>query len=111
MFEFSAMAPAKTLTPNDAHKLAQKGEIQLVDVREASEWVTGRVPGAIHVPLSSFIEGMKQLSEDRPIAFYCLSGARSAQAVQICQRLGFGHDTHMAGGITAWKLHGLPVER
>lgn len=111
MFGLSFGSAAKTVSPTEAADLHKAGSVHLVDVREAGEWTQGRIPGATHLPLSDFARRAGELPKDRPVVFYCLSGARSAQAVALCKRLGLDHDTHMAGGISAWRAHGLPVTR
>lgn len=110
MFGFGRSA-AKSVTPVAAHQLAESGEVLLVDVREKSEWAQGRIAGAVHVPLSQFRALVPTLPSDKPLVFYCLSGARSAQAVNLCRSLGLPHDTHMAGGLSVWRAHGLPLTR
>ncbi len=111
MFGWLKRTPVTTLTPQEAHERSGRGEIRLVDVREAGEWAQGHIPGAVHVPLSQLGSRLGALPKDKPVVFYCLSGARSASAVKIAQAAQLPHDTHVGGGITAWRLHGLPVER
>ena len=91
--------------------MARQGKVCLVDVREANEWAHMRVPGALHVPLSNLAVRLSGLPQDRPVVFYCLSGARSARAIKLCKSLGKPHDTHVAGGISAWRAAGLPIEK
>lgn len=100
----------RVLSPMEAFERAGRGEITLVDVREAGEWAQRRIKGAKHAPLSGFPAALDALPEDKPIVFYCLSGARSGRAIDICKRLGMPCDMHMAGGIAAWMASGLPVE-
>lgn len=102
-------APIKTLSPQEAHRLASDGEVLLVDVREAHEWAQGHAPGAFHAPLSTLPTTATAIPRDKPVVFYCLAGGRSAKAVELCGKLGLPHDSHMAGGIGAWRAHGLPV--
>lgn len=109
MFGFGRGGAANTLSPVEAQDLHRAGKIHLVDVREAGEWSQSRIGGARHVPLSDFARLAPTLPADRPVVFYCLSGGRSAQAIALCGRLGLPHDTHMAGGISAWRAHGLPL--
>ncbi len=109
MFGFFKPVPVKNMTPQQAHTLASKGEILLVDVREAHEWAQGRIPGAHHAPLSTLDKTATAIPSDKPVVFYCLAGGRSAKAVEICNKLGLPHDTHIPGGIGAWRMHGLPV--
>jgi sulfur dioxygenase len=40
----------------------------------------------------------------------CRSGARSAQAVAILQRLGFEMVANLAGGMIRWRASGQPAE-
>ena len=110
MFNMFKPAKALTLSPVEAEALARKGEITLVDVREAGEWAQMHVPGALHAPLSTLPQRIETLPADKKIVFYCLSGQRSARAIDLSRSLGKPHDTHVAGGISAWRASGLPVE-
>lgn len=109
MFGFGKSAEIKNMTPPEAHRLATEGKILLVDVREAHEWAQGHAPGAHHAPLSTLPQTATAIPTDKPVVFYCLAGGRSAKAVELCQKLGLPHDTHVPGGIGAWRAHGLPV--
>lgn len=111
MFGLFKSMSAKEISPAEAFERAKKGELRLVDVREANEWMQAHVSGAMHAPLSMLAERLPRFPSDKPIVFYCLSGARSAQAVALCRKLGLPHDTHMAGGIKGWMAAGLPVTR
>jgi len=99
------------LTPAEAQALVAEGKAVLVDVREESEWRSGHVPGAIHLPLSQFSQGVDRLPRDRKVILYCLSGGRSGRALGECARAGLPIDSHVAGGISAWQRAGLPVVR
>lgn len=103
--------PVVTLTPRDAYERHRTGEIALIDVREPGEWRQMRIPGAINVPLSRLPQSLDTLPRDRKIVLYCLSGARSASAFQHCQKSGVPVEAHIGGGITAWRLAGLPLEQ
>ena len=39
----------------------------------------------------------------------CGSGKRSATAIGHCQKAGHSIDSHLGGGIMAWKAAGLPT--
>jgi rhodanese-related sulfurtransferase len=111
MFGFFKRKPVLSVQPMEARDLCEKGEIRLVDVREAGEWSQQRIPGAIHAPLSSLEQALETLPTGCPVVFYCLSGKRSATAVEICRGLGLPHDRHLEGGIAAWRAAGLPLAR
>lgn len=97
------------ITPQEARKLHGAGGIQLVDVREPEEWDAGRIAGARHVPVAELSEQADSLDREKPVVFYCLSGARSGMATQAFAASGF--DAHnMTGGIAAWNAAGLPMD-
>jgi len=111
MFGLRRRAVLTTKTAAEVHDLLVQGAITLVDVREDGEWAQERIPGAIHRPLSRLRETAPALPAGKPIVFHCLAGSRSAQAVALCRSMGLPHDTHMGGGLSAWKAHGLPTTR
>lgn len=112
MFGWLMRRPAgQELDPGEAKVLAESGAAVLVDVREDSEWRSGHIPGAIHLPLSRFARESTRLPKDRRLVLYCLSGARSGRALGECAKLGLPIDSHVAGGISAWRRAGLPVTR
>jgi rhodanese-related sulfurtransferase len=110
MFGMFRSAKVLTLSPAEANELLERGEICLVDVREANEWAQMRIPGAIHAPLSDLPNLVDMLPTGKPIVFYCLVGMRSVRALEISQAKGKPHDTHLAGGIKAWQAAGLPLK-
>jgi rhodanese-related sulfurtransferase len=96
-------------TPQEVAALLERGEIQLIDVREPSEYDAGRIAGARLVPLGDLTAEAESIDRTRPIVFYCLSGARSGMATQAFVTAGFDA-RNMAGGLLEWDAAGLPLE-
>src|SRR5690349_23735679 len=97
------------LTPQQVSELLQRGEIQLIDVREPYEHDAGRIAGDRLVVLTELATQAETIDRDRPIVFYCRSGSRSAMATEAFR--GAGYDAHnMAGGLLDWAAVGLPLE-
>jgi sulfur dioxygenase len=88
------------------------GEVQVLDVREASEWngELGRIPGARHLPLGELRARLGELPRDRPIVAVCRSGGRSAEASSILEQAGFARAANLSGGMMRWHALGLPIE-
>jgi rhodanese-related sulfurtransferase len=105
----AATSPTTHVSPREAQTLVERGEAILVDVREDAEWSAGHVPGAFHVPLSRFEAEIGRVPPTKRVILYCLSGGRSGRALSLCARMGLRIDTHVAGGIGAWRAAGLPV--
>lgn len=99
------------LTPEAVAEALGRDEVLLVDVREPQELLMARVEGAVNVPLSRFDPAAIPDPEGRRVVFLCAGGIRSAQASEVCQMMGKPYREHVAGGIKAWAMAGLPFER
>ena len=49
---------------------SRPGELILVDVREAAEFSSGHLPGALHIPLSRLAERARDIPRGRPVVTY-----------------------------------------
>jgi len=72
----------------------------LVDVRSAAEYASGHVDGAVNLPLDRLANDALALLPDKsaPLVLYCVSGARSAMALQWLQQMGY---TRASNGLSA----------
>jgi rhodanese-related sulfurtransferase len=97
------------LTPEAASELLREPGTQLIDVRTIPEHAAARIAGDLHIELDHLPAQAGSLDRERPVIFYCKTGARSALATDAFR--GAGYDAHnLAGGIEAWAARGLPVE-
>lgn len=101
----------RELTAAELHQGLQDSTILLVDVREAAEYAAERIHGAVLVPLSSFDPANLPVDPNRTVVLQCRSGQRSAMAVARCRQAGVPVDTHLRGGLMAWKAARLPTVR
>jgi rhodanese-related sulfurtransferase/glyoxylase-like metal-dependent hydrolase (beta-lactamase superfamily II) len=84
--------------------------VQVLDVRERSEWDEGHIPGSIHVAYHDIHGVPDAIDPSRPVAVICSSGQRSAVAASLLQRHGAELVIHVAeGGVGAWQQHGWPT--
>jgi hydroxyacylglutathione hydrolase len=65
------------------------GQGHVVDVRGLSEFESGHVPGATHIPHTRVGRHLDLLPHDRPLLVHCNSGARAAAAVSLLEHHGF----------------------
>ncbi len=100
----------KNIASRQAHALTQQGQAVIVDVRDHSEWRSGHIPGAKHIPLHELPDRLKELPDDCGVIFQCVSGARSAMAAQFAAQNGFASVFNLAQGILGWRMAGLPLE-
>lgn len=86
--------------------------LQVLDVRERSEWAEGHIPGSVHEPYHDIRDVPDGIDRDRPVAVICGSGQRSAVAASLLQRFGAEHAIHVVeGGVPLWERSGWPTER
>lgn len=96
-------------TPQQVSELIAHGEVQLVDVRQAHEYEAGRIAGGRLIELSALTAQANTIDREKPVVFYCRSGARSGMAAHAFQTAGFkAHN--MTGGLLDWHARGLPLE-
>jgi rhodanese-related sulfurtransferase len=100
----------RDLTPQDVARGMAEDRILLVDVREPNETDVERYPNAVYLPMSVFDPGAIPDPGGRQVVFACRSGNRSVTASIAAQTAGLTFDSHLAGGIKAWKEAGLPTE-
>ncbi|MFN3197502.1 MAG: molybdopterin-synthase adenylyltransferase MoeB [Bradymonadia bacterium] len=84
----------------------------LVDVRTPEEWSQGSPEGAVRLGRDALELQIEDHAPDldTPVVVMCASGRRSLLAADDLLRLGYTDVRSMAGGFTAWKAQGLPIE-
>lgn len=106
-------SPMKALTTTDATRLINSRDALPLDVREVKEFEGGRLPNALHVPLSQIEARRAEIARHagKPVIAYCESGTRSHAAGAALAKAGLTEVYHLNGGFRAWKDAGLPVEK
>ena len=108
-----------TLSFDEMRAAMDDPETVIIDIRDVRElWREGKIPGAIHSP-----RGMNEFWIDptceyhKPVyasgkrfVLYCAGAWRSALEAKMFQDMGLTNVAHMAGGFTAWKNAGMPIE-
>jgi sulfur-carrier protein adenylyltransferase/sulfurtransferase len=104
-----ARSTVREADPLEVDALRSRGDAVLVDVREASEWEQGHIPGAIHISKSYLEQDIEAAvpDRDRPVVLYCAGGVRSLFAAQTLREMGYTDLTSMKSGFQGWKTKGL----
>src|SRR6187431_3131479 len=100
----------KNLSAEEVASGIRDGRMLLVDVREPNETAAESYPDAVVVPLSMFDPAQIPDPQGKQVVFACRSGRRSVTASLAAQDAGYPYDSHLAGGILAWKAAGLPTD-
>lgn len=82
------------------------GNAVILDVRTADEYNRGIIPGAVNIDIykgQGFIDEVEKLDKNKNYYVYCAAGARSGQACNIMNQLGFANAYNLTGGISQWQ--------
>ena len=106
-----AMQEIKTINADDAYKMLEDNECNLIDIREARELEkTGSVENSVHIsrgmleifldPNSVYFQKGK-LDQNKEMVLFCAGGVRSALAVKALKNMGYEKVSHIDGGFGA----------
>jgi sulfur-carrier protein adenylyltransferase/sulfurtransferase len=80
-----------------------KENIQVIDVREPSEYSAANIKGEL-IPLATIPHNVFKVSRDKKVIVYCRSGKRSENAIRFLEaNHGFENLYNLKGGILAYK--------
>ena len=107
----------KTLNANEVKIMLDKGEINLIDIRDIRElWKEGTIKESMHIPRgmlefwldpeSSYFK-KKKIGDIKKIVLFCALGLRSALATKSLVDMGFQNVFHVDGGFDALKKSGV----
>ncbi len=94
----------------EAKAMLDRGEAQLIDVREVWEWVTARIPAATLIPMAEIPQRLQEIDRTRPVIIHCATGQRSATVTEALRQAGYSRVFNMAGGIVAWMNQQFSIE-
>ena len=106
-----AMQEIKTIDADEAFKMVEDNNCNLIDIREAQELEKiGSVENSLHIsrgmleifldPNSAFFQQSK-LDKNKEMVLFCAGGVRSALAVKTLQNMGYEKASHVEGGFGA----------
>jgi rhodanese-related sulfurtransferase len=115
----AANAAVPRITPAEARDLMAKGNVLVVDVRDAPEVEkSGKVAGAVHVsrgmlefradPETPYHD--KAFDKSKTVIVYCASGGRSALSGKVLKDMGYETVLNM-GGFKDWADSGGAIEK
>ena len=103
-----AMQEIKTISVDEALKMFEDNNCNLIDIRESNELEsTGKVEKSIHIPRGKleiyldpnsvlFQQGV--LDQNKEMVLFCAGGVRSALAVKALKNMGYEKISHIEGG-------------
>ena len=103
-----ALLEIKTIKADDAFKMVEENNCNLIDIREVSELESmGKVENSVHIPrgkLEIFLDSNSALfqqgvlDQNKEMVLFCAGGVRSALAVKALKNMGYEKISHIEGG-------------
>ena len=81
----------------------------VLDARTDAEWAAGRIPHSIHMPLSGVVARVGTCVLE-PVLVVTEDDGKGWRVAQYLKQEGI-EAANLVGGVFAWELAGLPVER
>lgn len=98
----------KAITVPELASKQASPDAQWVDVRSATEFAAGHVPGAVNIPMDQVESRLADFSPSLPVVLICQSGVR-ADMVSALLRQCRQDVRVLEGGTAAWAKSGLPL--
>ena len=113
MLSCASCSPVSNLTVDEFEALTAGPDVFLVDVRTPEEYAEGHLRGAANIDCQApeFLEQIASACpKETPVAVYCRTGRRSAEAAKKLAKAGYAV-TNLVGGIEGWEAAGKPVTK
>lgn len=76
--------------------------VNVIDIREPFELMTGKIPGAKNITLADIEAGNHKFNKEEEYVLVCRSGRRTAYATELLTDQGYDV-TNMVGGMLDWQ--------
>ena len=108
--EFLGKEEGEPVTARELLRRHRKGQVLILDVRPAAEYLSGHLPGAVSVPLPELTRRLSELPKRKQIIAYCRGPycVMAAEAVSLLRKRGF-RARRIHEGIADWKLQGVQL--
>ncbi|HHB78312.1 MAG TPA: rhodanese-like domain-containing protein [Saprospiraceae bacterium] len=94
----------KNVNKQEFKKMMSEKDVVVLDVRTPREFESGKIEGAVNIPLNIIAKKAETLDKSKKYLVYCRSGARSRRAAMILARKGF-EVYNLTGGYLSWMRH------
>ena len=90
----------------------RRGEVTILDVRPAEEYLAGHIPGARSIPLAAINKRLAELPKHREVVAYCRGPycVMAVDAVELLRKRGY-RAHRMELGVADWHARGWRVEK
>lgn len=100
---------ADIVSIDEFKELTTKNDVQIVDLRGATEYRSGHIECAENVLIGTLPQNLDKISKDKQVVIYCQGGDRAAIGYSILKQNGFKNVRNYSAGMNEWAGKGNMV--
>lgn len=96
-----------------AQRIKSANPPTVVDVRSGTEFNSGHIPGAIHVPSWKILLRLGEIPSDKntELVVTCEHGPRAQMAMGLLHMIGYKNIVLLDGQMSGWRQAGMTVQK
>ena len=95
---------------NTFKEVMQEPNVQIVDLRGATEYKSGHIKNADHVFVGTILKNLDKVSKDKKVVIHCQGGDRATIGYSLLAREGYTNVLNYSASMNEWLVLGNPVE-
>lgn len=84
-------------------------DVQVVDLRGATEYKSGHIKGADHVFVGTLLNNLDKVSKDKKVVIHCQGGDRATIGYSLLAKSGYTNVLNYSASMNEWINLGNPV--
>ena len=99
----------KIINIDEFKSILQEPEVQVIDLRGASEYKSGHIKGAEHIFVGTLLNNLDKIKKDKKVVLHCQGGDRAAIGYSLLAKQGYKNLLNYSASINEWVNLGNPV--
>jgi len=100
----------KIVDTDTLKKVLEEPNVQVVDLRGATEFKSGHIKNADHVFVGTLLKNLDKVSKDKKVVIHCQGGDRATIGYSLLAREGYNNVLNYAASMNEWVAQGNAVE-
>jgi hydroxyacylglutathione hydrolase len=90
--------------------LLDEPNVQVIDLRNATEFKSGHIKGADHVFVGTLMDNLDKVSKDKKVVIHCQGGDRATIGYSLLASAGYTNVLNYSASMNEWMALGNAVE-
>ena len=99
----------KIINIDEFKSVLQEPETQVIDLRGASEYMSGHIKGAEHIFVGTLLNNLDKIKKDKKVVIHCQGGDRASIGYSLLAKQGYKNILNYSASINEWVNLGNPI--